>query len=284
MQRPLGYFLARALPLLFSACAVDTPVVEGETSGDFRSRCETLCERIETCAAVTLEQCQDECVTVFERFEDYGEICSEAGERVMRCLERAPCAEVEWLDACSLSEESERCLDSVEPTTCETRDTSGSGLPDCEHSLRDCSNGREYELVCFEGSSAARCACMTNGVLQGEFAAVACPPIEDAIRICAWPVAPDGATRTSRCVGGGNTGPSCNLVFEQCADGHSYGVTCAAVKQAVRCECDVDGVVVGSYSSADGICEFADDTDDGRIATNYACGFSIQTIPQSAGW
>jgi hypothetical protein len=276
------------VPLLLSACMVDAPIVEAnddenELGVDIGSWCDTFCERSEECGLETAAPCLGECVTLLEEFAGGGVTCAEAGQRAIACLERASCAELAGDDPCSIRDEHARCLDSAEGTACKAVDTSGSGHPDCGHHFADCPNGRQYSLECFADGNGSRCVCTTDGVDEGEFAAVACPPADEAIRICAWPIErEDGApvARAERCVGGGSTGPAsvdCIMDFDQCSDGHSYGVNCTAVERAVRCECEIDGVVVRVYSSPAGICEFfASDPYDGRVALNYACGFAIE--------
>ena len=287
--------LSRILPLLLPACMVDMRIVEGNDDDrdlvvDIDAWCEILCERAEECSVETAESCIGKCVAAFEVFEGKSDICEEAGERARSCLEGATCAELGRDDVCLLSEESESCLDSVDPTFCRNRDTSGAGSPDCQHGFSDCSNGEEYMLECFADGDDSRCACMTNNAIRGEFTAFACPSAEDAIQICAWPVVrandvPATPLPTS-CAAGGRAGPGsaeCSMRFEGCTDGHSYGVNCAVVGQAVHCECDIDGEVVNVYASTEGICSFfAVDAYDGCIATNYACGFSIEPPPPTA--
>ena len=171
MRRPPGYALS-LLPLLFSACMVDTPIVEGnddesELGIDVASWCDTFCERSEKCGIETAGPCLGECVTALEEFEGKGEICAEAGRRAVSCLDRASCADLFGGDVCFVQEERARCLESI-ATTCRAADTSGSGHPDCQHDFGDCSDGRQYTLECFADGNGSRCACMTDGVNEGD--------------------------------------------------------------------------------------------------------------------
>lgn len=292
MSRTLGCSVS-LLSLLFSACLVDAPIVEGsddesELGVNIASWCDTFCERSEECGIETRAACLGECVSVLQEFEDKGEICAEAGRRVVSCIDRERCAKLSGDDKCFVLEERAHCLESIADTCRSATYTSGTGAPNCVHDFGDCSNGGEYTLECVADHTGSRCACMTNGVIDGEFAADACPPMEDAIQICAWPiesvhVAP--VVHAKGCVGGGSVAAdqSCIQSFEQCTDGHSYGVTCTPVDRAVRCDCEIDGYVVSVYTSPDGICEFfADDPYFGRVALNYACGFSIDAPPPTA--
>jgi hypothetical protein len=119
-----------------------------------------------------------------------------------------------------------------------------------------------------------------------------CPDTRDVARICGWPIVEEGREPTYPIVewchhgsmsgvsGGVPTG-DCGASFANCSNGHTYAVECHdTASGVVDCTCLLDDEEYDSYQSAAGICPFvADLSDGGTVATNYACGFNLSTVP-----
>lgn len=282
------------LLLLLSACAVDTPVVEGseERLGeDLGAWCDSLCERFVECEPeATLEEreeCGEYCVSYFkDTYVGRGDVCENAALRVMDCMEDASCSELAD-DVCNIRTEEARCAESSGQVVCRAEDSSGtpSDAPfQCDLGFSDCSDGQEYRLFCEPGAS-PRCYCSVDGAITGAFApsVLICPTHIETKRICGFPI-PNGlgepeAPTPATCISHGNTWSGapgvCDIAFTACSDGHSYGIECDSVGGDASCHCMLDGAPVGFEGSPSVICPFAQDPDGGAVTLNYACGFTL---------
>jgi hypothetical protein len=288
----MKHFLSCLVPVLLSACMVDTPVVEGNDDSlgeNLAARCESLCRRAAECeAADDPETCPADCAEYFnETFVGKGAVCSEAAGRVFDCFDTESCSELTTGEACNITAEEELCFESQGLTRCYGGSTGGGSDGYCDVSFEDCWNGRTFRLTCLGDTDPPECDCSVDGDVTGTFirTLAECPEEFEAKEICGFPVADtpgEPATRPrASCEAGGsasNGGGSfyeCEASFEGCSDGHYYEVLCEGPPGAVDCYCSIDGEHVDQNQSPAGICPFLDDPDGGAVAINYVCGFSI---------
>jgi hypothetical protein len=282
------------LLLLFSACTVDTPVVEGakdRLGEDLGAWCDSLCETFLECQPeATPEErdgCPANCALYFtQTYVGRGDVCESAALRVMDCMEDASCSELAD-DACNIQGEEARCAESFGQVACRSEETTvtPSGEPfECDLGFSDCSDEQEYRLSCEPGNP-PRCYCSVNGTITGRFtpSVLVCPTHVEAKQICGWPI-PNGRGEPelpppATCIAHHSTGSGspddCDIAFERCSDGHGYGVECGIAGGEASCRCMVDGAPVGFDGSPGGICPFAQDPDSGAVTLNYACGFHL---------
>lgn len=307
-------FPIRFLALLVPACTVDTPVVEGSNAtfddrlgADLGPWCEAACAKVRDCAPEEepREDCPDDCYELFAtEFVGKGDMCAAGALRLMDCIEGASCRDLS-LDVCDTMAEISRCAASNGQVTCESRGggeggsagfggsaPAGTSTPSCEVQYDECSNGLTYMVSC-SGSAPRECECMIAGdYTTGHFRrdSVDCPEAYEAREICGWPIIPhpdEPPTQppvscsfgsSSGAAGGGSVG-SCEIFFEDCSDGHNYGITCDGSNEA--CACRVDGETAGSFVTSEYICPYVFDDDSGAATLNNACGFSIMSaIPE----
>ncbi|HEX6273062.1 MAG TPA: hypothetical protein VFZ53_08480 [Polyangiaceae bacterium] len=306
----MNRFARHLVPLFLPACMIDTPVVDGPDAGDGSDRlganlgawCDSWCARMDVCGAGG-DECVAECVETFrDGFANKNDTCTAAGLRVMDCLEQAPCAELASFDACAIQEERALCAqpralvncrvgDGGEPASMDGEPASGFS---CSAGFEECSNGSVYRLACDGPGDPPECSCMVDDEVVGRFipSRLRCPGALEVARICGWPVT-DGsalptyppvwychATSMSGLSGGVPTG-DCTASFMNCSNGHSYEIECRdTAPGVVDCTCLVNGEEYDTYQSEKGVCPFAFDLNDGAtVATNYACGFNLSSVP-----
>ncbi|HEX6273063.1 MAG TPA: hypothetical protein VFZ53_08485 [Polyangiaceae bacterium] len=280
--------------LFLSACTVDTPVVEGSKDRlgeDLAAWCDSLCATFVECESEATpeerEGCGEDCVSYFsDTYVGRGEVCESAALRAMDCVEDASCSELAD-DTCNLHEAEARCAESLGQVVCGAEDISltPSGGPfQCELGLGDCSDDNEYRLTC-EPSEPPECHCSVNGSITGRFtpSVLVCPTIMEVKRICGWPI-PNGRGEPELpapavCMLRGSTASGlpddCDIGFDACSDGHSYGIECENAAGEASCRCVVDGAPIGFVGSPGAICPFANDPDGGAVTLNYACSFML---------
>jgi hypothetical protein len=301
----MKHFLSRLVPILLPACMVDTPVVEGDADRlgeDLGAWCDTTCARVYQCQEEEVpEECQSTCIEYFsETFAGRTDVCAAAGLRLIECFDEASCTELTGSNGCNQQQEEGLCLASVGLVSCNLESggisaggagTAGSaGAPpvptSCDIGLSECSDFRNYVLSCTGLGDVAVCECSINGYGHGRFAlnGTTCPESLEATQICGWPIfqgalgdpdeSPPVTCRAGSSTGSAGGGPvaECEMSFAECSDGREYDVICQGSAGSVECGCLVDGEVVGSSTSATGICPFIN---EGPVAANYACGFRI---------
>lgn len=295
-------FVSRLVPLVLPACMVDTPVVESPDSGVGSDRlganlgewCDSLCARLAVCGDADTE-CVTDCIELFrEGFANKSGNCTEAGLRAMDCLEQASCAELMSFDPCSIQEEVDLCIASQGLVYCPDGDndeTGGAGGAfSCSVALDECSSGSVYRLACDGPGDPPECSCTVDDEVVGRFvpSRLECPDVREVARICGWPVT-DGIRLPTYppvewCNGSSMSnvsGGDCSALFANCSNGHSYAIECQdGAPGVVDCTCFLDGEEYDTYQSVAGVCPFVRDLDDGGIvATNYACGFNLLSVP-----
>jgi len=285
---------SRLMPLLLPACMVDTPVVEGPADPlgeDLAAWCASTCDMWMGCGIDVEENCSGSCVSYFsETFVGNGEICTNAGLRLMDCMESLTCPEVLGDDPCNVRAEERRCDGSGVGIVCDAEDqgANSSGFS-CDFGFSDCSDGREYRLLCEGPENPPECQCLVDGESTGRFqlSELVCPTRVEAKQICGWPILEQGHRPTpavhcdvsgSSGVAGGAGVNECGISFGACSDGSEYGIECSGPPGAVVCTCEVDGASFGSFSSGAGICDYYDSPDSGAAMANYTCGYSLAPI------
>jgi len=289
-ENPMKRTLSRLVPFLLPACMVDTPApenAEDRLGAELGSWCESICVKSDDCGGNDdPEACVDACVEYFrETYSDQGDVCEEAAGRVMDCLESASCEVLTSGNACNITAEETRCSGSVGLVACQASfgSATANGTPlQCEMGFDECSDGKTYRLTCSGPGDPPDCTCTTDGVVTGRFepSRRECPFPEEASQICGWPFSERGH-RPTTCQGAASSGVAggagvneCEISFGDCSDGNEYAVDCAGPPGAVLCTCEVNGVPLGSFESAAGICDHAD-LDNGSTAANYGCGFNL---------
>lgn len=295
-------FVSRLVPLLLPACMVDTPVVESPDSGVGSDRlgenlgewCDWLCARFDACDEAD-EECVTQCVELFrDGFANKNVTCTEAGLRTMDCVEQASCAELTGIGLCSFQEELELCFASQGLVYCSDEASNPSpgrgGVFSCSVDLEGCSNGSVYRLACDGPGDPPECSCTVDDEVVGRFVPswLSCPDVREVARICGWPVSDGTRSPTYPPVEYCNnssmsdvSGGDCSASFAKCSNGHSYAIECQdGSPGVVDCTCFLDGEEYDTYQSVAGVCPFVRDLDDGGIvATNYACGFNLLSVP-----
>jgi hypothetical protein len=297
------------LPVLLSACAVDTPVVKNDDrlEQDLGAWCQSACEKFDGCGLLDgpdeLERCPTNCVDSFTReFVGRNEICSAAARRVMDCFDAASCADLSLDSACNFDAEADRCALSQGRVTCRSQSEgsgggagvagsagyAGSAGNFCELEFGDCNDDRTYRLSCMN-PEAPECQCFVDDGLTKTFtpARLECLDPSEAIELCEWPiVAPDGAddsggaSVTIQCatIDTGGSAASCSSTFQNCSTGHTYSLVCAGAPGDAQCSCQIDGVTVGSAASAGDVCPYIEDPDGAILTIHEVCGLDIAAL------
>ncbi|HEX6767161.1 MAG TPA: hypothetical protein VF103_16805, partial [Polyangiaceae bacterium] len=269
-------------PLLAWACMVNTDVVgggpEASVADDLEVRCEALCTRFTECGENESEDCPGDCVDYFTAmFVGRGDACEAGARRLFDCIADASCDELSEENVCNIQSEEDHCAFHNGEVLCrsESISTSADGEPlDCDVGLGECSDNRDYELVCSPDSP--DCQCIVGDDVIGRFrlkpSYLHCPETTDAKQICGWPI-PNALgdpylPELVYCASGGSQGSGapndCMAIFENCSDGKDRAVICDDSMGLPGCRCMEGDDIVGLPESGidlDPICPFLQDAD-----------------------